>query len=127
MQLFLLVSAVVAVSSGVLIGLRWWDWRADRVEWLRLRARQPANPNRFEPAMVAHLPEPARRFFEFAIAPGTPLLPVAEIDMDGQFSLGTREAPNYQRMQARQILAAPHGFVWQLRLPGWVPVSPGPA
>jgi hypothetical protein len=38
---------------------------------------------RFDPAMVAGLPEPAQRFFKFAIAPGTPLLPVAEIDMGG--------------------------------------------
>ena len=73
--------------------------------------------------MVADLPEPARRFFNFAIAPGTALYTVAEIEMGGQFSLGSQEEPNYQSMQAHQILAAPHGFVWRLNLPGIIPVS----
>ncbi|MGR9054153.1 MAG: DUF6544 family protein, partial [Gammaproteobacteria bacterium] len=55
--------------------------------------------------------------------PGTPLLTVAEIDMSGYFSLGSRETPNYRRMRAREILAAPHGFVWQMRMSGWMSVS----
>ncbi len=64
--------------------------------------------------MVAELPGPARRFFEFAITPGTPLYTVAEIEMTGRFSLGTKEAPNYMAMTAHQILAAPEGFVWSM-------------
>lgn len=52
--------------------------------------------------------------------PGTPLLTVAEIDMGGEFSLGSRDNPDYQPMDARQILAAPTGFVWKLRLPSMV-------
>lgn len=103
--------------------LRLRDWRKERAEWLRLIALQPASPGRFDPAMVAGLPEPAQRFLKYAISPGTPLLPVAEIDMNGQFSLGNREAPGYRRMEARQILAPPHGFIWRMRLPGWLPVS----
>ncbi len=86
-----------------------------RGEMERLRAFQPANPPRFSAQMVVELPEPARRFFTFAIAEGTPLLTVAEIEMRGQFSLGNKEAPNYMEMQAQQVLAAPHGFVWQMR------------
>lgn len=115
--------AVVASLFCALMLLRLWDWWMDRAEWLRLTALQPANPMRYDPAMVTGLPEPVQRFFKFAIAPGTPLLSVAEIDMGGEFSLGTRDAPGYRRMRARQILAAPHGFVWRMRLPGWVAVS----
>lgn len=115
--------AVLGCLLCALMLLRWLDWRVDHTEWRRLAALQPANPSRFDPAMVADLPEPAQRFFTFAIAPGTPLLSVAEIDMDGQFSLGSKDTPNYRRMQAQQILAAPHGFVWRMRLLGWVPVS----
>jgi hypothetical protein len=73
--------------------------------------------------MVADLPEPVQRFFNFAIKPGTPLLTVAEIDMGGEFSLGTRDNPNYQPMDAKQILAAPTGFVWKVKMPGVVSVS----
>jgi hypothetical protein len=110
--------AMLVVALLALLALRLWDGRADRMEWARLAALQPTNPAMYDPVMVADLPEPARRFFNFAIKPGTPLLTVAEIDMGGEFSLGTRDNPNYQPMDARQILAAPTGFVWKLKMPG---------
>ena len=64
--------------------------------------------------MVAGLPEPARRYFGFAIRPGTPLHTVAEIRMTGRFGLGTREKPGYMAMTAVEVLAAPEGFVWSM-------------
>lgn len=115
--------ATVMVVLLALLALRLWDERADRMEWARLSALQPTAPAAYDPARVADLPEPARRFFNFAIKPGTPLWTVAEIDMGGEFSLGTRDNPNYQPMEARQILATPTGFVWKLKMPGIVPVS----
>ena len=115
--------AMVVVALLALLALRLWDGRADRMEWARLAALQPTNPAMYDPVMVADLPEPARRFFNFAIKPGTPLLTVAEIDMGGEFSLGTRDNPKYQPMNARQILAAPTGFVWKVKMPGLVSVS----
>jgi hypothetical protein len=113
MKTILLVILVLVLA--ILAALWLWrqaDHRADRAEWARLAALQPKNPAAFDPAMVAGLPEPVRRFFAFAIQPGTPLFTVAELDMTGRFSLGTKEAPNYLPMTARQILAAPEGFVW---------------
>src|SRR6056297_3059143 len=116
---------LVLVSSCVvaLAVLRLMDRREDRGEWDRLAAQQPEAPSRFDPQMVADLPEPARRYFAYAIDPGTPLLPVAIIEMTGEFSLGTKEDPRYQPMEARQILAAPEGFVWSMRTRGGMPVS----
>lgn len=112
---------ILAIAAGVVLAAL--DRRADRAERARLAALQPADPARFDPAMVAHLPEPARRFFGFAIQPGTSLLPVAEITMTGQFSLGSKDKPAYQAMTARQILAAPEGFVWSMKTHGGIPVS----
>lgn len=123
MLIVILLSAVLGFLFCFFILLRLVDRRADHVQWLRLKAVQPANPKRFNPLMTAELPEPAQRFFTFAIAPGTPLLPVAEINMGGLFSLGTKERPDYRPMEARQILAAPHGFVWRMQMPGKVPIS----
>jgi hypothetical protein len=114
---------VLILAVAALGGLRWLDHRADRAEWNRLAALQPADPAVFSPDMVADLPGPARRFFTYAIRPGTPLLPVAEIDMGGKFSLGDRDAPAYQAMQAHQILAAPQGFVWSMRTLSGLPLS----
>ena len=117
-----LLLALLGLTLATLLILRMMDRCADRAEWRRLAALQPAVPPIYDPAVVADLPEPARRFFSFVITPGTPLLPVAEIDMGGLFSLGSRSAPKYQSMHARQILAAPHGFVWRLYLSGALPV-----
>ena len=91
------------------------DRRAAREAEARLLATAGGLPERFDPAMVDSLPEPARRFFRFAIAPGARLARVARIHMGGELSLGTREAPDYRPMRARQVLAAPHGLVWQVQ------------
>lgn len=108
--IFLLLLALAA-----LLAWRQADLRAERALATRLIAHQPADPPRFEPAMVADLPEPARRYFTHAIAPGTPLLPVAVIEMEGELGLGTKDQPRMMPMVARQVLAAPHGFIWQVR------------
>ncbi|MCZ0812215.1 hypothetical protein N5A93_08230 [Roseovarius sp. EGI FJ00037] len=99
------------------------DLRAERAEWDRLAALQPEEPELFDPEMVTDLPEPAQRYFAYTIRPGTPLLPVAVIKMTGEFSLESKDDPKYRRMEARQILAAPEGFVWAMRMRGGVPIS----
>ncbi|MEE4240922.1 MAG: DUF6544 family protein [Desulfopila sp.] len=123
MMFIYVFSAILGFALLALLLLRLWDRRAERIEWLRLAALQAAEPQEYDPLMVADLPEAAQRFFNFAITPGTPLLTVAEIDMGGWFSLGSREDPQYRQMEAKQILAAPWGFLWKLRLPGTVPIS----
>ncbi len=105
----------VAVALLALLAWRWTDDHARQVAWRHLVSLQPAAPARFDPAMVAALPDPAQRFFRFAIAPGTPLHTVAEISMTGEFSLGSKDKPGYMPMHAEQVLAAPHGFIWKVR------------
>lgn len=123
MKVIYLLLILLVVSLCVLVGFRLFDRWSDNREWFRLAALQPEDPVEFDPSMVADLPEPAKRFFNFAIIPGTPLFPVAEIDMKGSFSLGSKEEPDYRNMEAHQILAAPHGFVWRVCLPGLIPIS----
>ena len=121
----IIVSIVVAILLVLMAfyALRLFDLRADRAEWDRLAALQPSSPVLFDPERLAGLPEPARRYFAYTIEPGTPLLPVAIIEMTGEFSLGTKDDPRYQPMEARQILAVPEGFVWSMRTQGGMPVS----
>ena len=117
------ILAVVAGVAAIVVVLRSWRWvelRAERNARQRLLACQSADPATFDVSMVATLPEAARRFFEFAIAPGTPLRTAAVIDMEGRFSLGDRLHPNYMPMRAEEVLAAPHGFVWRVRAGGRV-------
>ena len=112
------ILAILAALALALVALgvwRWTDRKADQVAWASLASQQPSAPATFDPAMIAGLPDPAQRYFRFAIAPGTPLHTVAEISMEGEFSLGNKEDPNYMPMRAEQILAAPQGFIWSVR------------
>lgn len=105
---------VLALAVAVLLVWRQLDHRADQAEADRLIDLQPSDPPLFTAEMVAELPEPARRFFNFAIAEGTPLYTVARLEMSGQFGMGDKETPGYMPMRATQVLAAPEGFVWAM-------------
>lgn len=115
-DLIVIATAVVVILfiAGLLC-LRLLDYQADKQLIERLIAQQPTQPGHFDPVLLNGLPEAAKRFFTFSIAPGTPLFTVANITMTGQFSLGNRKRPDYLNMQARQTLAFPGGFVWQMQ------------
>lgn len=107
------ILACVLVLAAALVLWRMTDTVRANAAWSRLAALG-GNARVFDLAMVEDLPEPARRYFAFTIAEGTPLSSVAVIEMDGQIGLGTKNDPKYQSMHARQILAPPHGLVWRL-------------
>lgn len=95
------------VLTGVLAMQAWRvaDNRAMENSWAWLQAQAPASVDVFDPAMVEGLPDAARRYFRYTIALGTPLHVVSEIHMTGEIGLGSKEAPGYRPMQARQLLA----------------------
>ena len=78
----------------------------------RLVSEPRAEPAAFWPAMVADLPEVARRSFLHAIAPGTLLRKSVRLEMAGTFVLGDKAAQTRFRMEARQVLSPPDEFVW---------------
>lgn len=116
----LIAGTAMAIAAGLAFAVlslrlgRAADDDARAAAWQRLAAAAPAPRATFDPARLEGLPEPARRFLGFAIAPGTPIATVAEFTMGGRFAPGTREAPGWLPMRARQVLAAPQGFVWAL-------------
>lgn len=75
-------------------------------DWQALAAGRGAT-DRFDPASVAALPEPARRWLTHAIAPGTPLRYRVELDQHGEIKLG-----RWRPFRARQVLAPREGYVW---------------
>jgi hypothetical protein len=84
--------------------------------WRDIAAREPPASARFDPAMVADQPEIARRYFAHAIAPGTLLASIVELQMRGTFLLGEKASHQTFAMTARQILRPPSEFVWIPRL-----------
>lgn len=108
-----LVILLVLALAGLFLW-RFLDHWSDRAEAHRLLAKQSANPPLFSIDLVQDLPDPARRYFLFAIKEGTPLFKVARISMQGQFAMGSKDSPNYVPMTAEQVLAAPQGFIWKM-------------
>ena len=107
-----LLSLVALLIAATALGL--WVNSRDRAQaarvWAALEAGREAEPPRYDPAMVADLPEVAQRYFARAIEPGTPLHRMVRLEMEGSFIMNGNELP----MTARQILAPPaQGFVWQ--------------
>lgn len=72
----------------------------------------------YSPELVADQPEPVRRFFNHAIAPGTPLHMVVELKLEGDLDMGSKDARHPRMMTARQVINFPWGYVWQVELQG---------
>lgn len=72
-----------------------------------------ASPATFRPDEVADLPAPVRRYFETAIAPGTPLATAVRLRMSGAIRLR-----GWMPFTAAQALAPHRGFVWRARVRG---------
>jgi hypothetical protein len=109
---------LLGILLAVVVGLAVWralDRHADQTAWERLTTEQAGETTTFDAAMTAGLPEPAQRYFNFTIAQGTPLCTAVEIDMAGEIGLGSKDAPGYRDMAARQILAPPYGLVWRVK------------
>ena len=70
----------------------------------------------YRPEIVSHLPEIAQRYFNHAIAVGTPLATTVELNMVGEFRLGEKNKYKRFDMQARQILSPPTAFVWMANM-----------
>ncbi len=70
---------VIDLIASALAGWRIYDHLRDLAEMSRLRHLQPETPQVFSAGMVTQVPVPARRFFLFSIAEGTPLPPVADL------------------------------------------------
>jgi hypothetical protein len=77
-----------------------------RADWLDL-ATATEEPDAFDSAMTADLPEPVRRWLAHVIAPGTRLLTSVELRTHGQVQLGA-----WRDFTAVQRLAPGRGFVW---------------
>lgn len=108
----ILLAVATLLIAAIALGL--WVHSRDRAQaarvWAALEVAREADPPRYDPAMVAELPEIAQRYFAHAIEPGTPLHRMVRLQMEGSFIMNGNPMP----MTARQILAPPaQGFVWQ--------------
>ena len=85
--------------------------RGARRHWAALDRSDRPPPPAVDAAAIAGLPEPARRWLERAVPPGTPAWSVAELSMRGEIRLGG----SWRAFSARQLLVPGAGFVWATR------------
>lgn len=90
--------------------------RSEAAQALEAVGPPGAVPPRFDPASTDALPEPVRRYFAAAIAPGTPLVPAVRLRIRGQIRLGGR----WSSFRSREVLAPTRGLAWWGRVAGVV-------
>ena len=73
--------------------------------WQSVGAPGPA----FQLEQVAHLPAAAQRYFQHAIAPGTPLASAVRLKMHGEIRL----SKSWDPFEAEQVIRVHRGFVWR--------------
>lgn len=115
---FIGVATVLLAGAAVVAGLiahRSATTEAQRA-FAQLTTRQGAPLKRFDATEIAQLPEVAQRYFRHAIAPGTPLYTVAELEMEGSFLLGDKAKFQTYDMSAKQALRPPNQFIWIPRM-----------
>jgi len=102
--------ALVLVAAGLFALRRAYEGRIARIEQELLTAKGDERP--FSAEMVAGLPEPAQRYLSHAIAQGTPLAAMVELEMTGSIRGNGAEAP-WMPLEAGEIIAPSRGFVWR--------------
>jgi Family of unknown function (DUF6544) len=104
------LGAVVA-SAGTLTALRLRrKGHLRALRQLEVELAQPGEDVRFQPEMVAALPDPAKRYLLHAIAPGTRIARAVQLHMHGRIQLKRGADP--VAFAAEQVTAH-DGFVWR--------------
>jgi hypothetical protein len=71
----------------------------------------PPAKKAFDPQDYKQLPEPARRYMEHSIAPGTPLAAAVRLEMHGEINLN-----RWLPFQAEQIIRWDRGMIWKAKV-----------
>ncbi|TVP68904.1 MAG: hypothetical protein EA339_15445 [Rhodobacteraceae bacterium] len=76
---FKIILLVLAALMLAAIALGLWVHSSDRAQaaqvWAALESAREADPQLYDPTMVADLPEIAQRYFARAVEPGTEVVP----------------------------------------------------
>jgi hypothetical protein len=83
----------------------------------RVRAgASQATANPYDPADVADLPAPVRRYFETVLQSGQPHVEAVRLAQEGEFRLGDADAP-WRPFSATQVYSvSPPGYVWDAEI-----------
>lgn len=71
----------------------------------------PKASRTFDPADIAHLPQPAKRYLAHAIAPDTPLATAVRLRMHGAIKM-----KRWRRFTAEQVIVRDRGMIWRAKV-----------
>lgn len=115
MRTLVILLAVVSIAVLTCVGALKFFQKQDQKRFDAIHtALEKHGEGAFDPATIATLPTAARRYFEHAIAPGTPLFASADLRLGGTLRTGPDAAP--EPVTAELRLAPPFGFAWSARL-----------
>lgn len=109
----LLTSVALLTVAGIGL-LLWRRSRERRVQRAWNDLETPAPAERFDPAMVVDLPDPARRYLLHAIEPGTRLSRGVRLTLTGSMRM-SRDG-GLLAMESEELLTAERGYVWRARI-----------
>lgn len=101
---------LASVATTLATGSLFWS-RATARAVGRLRPDTTSGPQVFSRVQLEGLPAPVVRYFEFALAPGRPLIRTAMIEHAGEFR-SALDAPWAPFTSVQHFSANPPGFVW---------------
>ena len=110
----MLVAAIATATTAHDVWNRGTSRLIDRMTSLADRSHRGA-PTVYDPAReLPGLPAPVRRYFEFALTPGQPMIAHARVVQRGEFSTdGIRWSPFTAR---QEFTTRPPGFVWDANI-----------
>jgi len=115
MRTLVILLAVASVAVLTCVGALKFFQKQDQKRFDAIHAAlAKVGDGAFDPASIATLPTAARRYFEHAIAPGTPLFASADLRLGGTLRTGPEAEP--EPVTAELRLAPPFGFAWSARL-----------
>jgi len=100
---------------AILGGAKWKRQTARAIERLSLRVESSrARASRYDRAATSALPKPVRRYFDFALTQGQPMVASARIEWTGKFSMRPHRWSAFTATQHYHV--QPPGFVWDARV-----------
>ncbi len=111
--LFLIVfTAVVAITTGS----NRWQAQTRELQARLARGQTAVAPATYDPAELAGLPDPVRRYFETVLTPGQPMITAVSISHSGTFNMGTTDERWRPFTSEQQVVTQRPGFVWDARI-----------
>lgn len=99
---------------------RWQQGTRDMRATLEAHRNTPSVPS-YDPAELASVPEPVRRYFETALTPGQAIITAADIEHEGTFDMGEETKRWRPFTSTQRVITTRPGFDWD----GRISMAPG--